>query len=93
MSLQRTWNTAREDVQEKAGPIIAGKRPAYRLFWRAMASARSSARAVPAAPSPAIMMVWSAKDFPVSGCAAKIPASTTAAVPCEAERAHFSIYS
>lgn len=46
-----------------------------------MASASSSARAVPAAPSPAIMMVWSARDFPVNGCAARMPASTTAAVP------------
>ena len=38
--------------------------------------------AVPAALSPAIMMSCSARPLPVSGCAARMPASTTAAVPC-----------
>jgi hypothetical protein len=49
-----------------------------------MASASSSAMAVPAALSPAIMMSCSVKPLPVRGCAARMPASTTAAVPCEA---------
>lgn len=41
--------------------------------------------AVPAALSPAIMMSCSARLLPVRGCAARIPANTTAAVPCHAE--------
>ena len=38
--------------------------------------------AVPAALSPAIMMSCSARPLPVRGWAARMPASTTAAVPC-----------